>query len=265
MARSRSSELAEQVSRQVEQVVPQSAEHELDAMVQALPVEHQPMVIEAMRHGANHYHKYFAAAVAAILVREQMQPNSGVTLYPAGLLTAGAPVAATPGTIYPLVPIVGGGAAVGNNYQFVRGQRFFGLLTHTIDTTAGWYIAQNTLKLATDAISGLAYGDTSFANFEQDVVAGRLITGEYERHEFLEEVTFFCSAVLYAAAPAPMTVGVQLQFFDHRCADRRYFDLGLLRPDFSALVREVMEEVNAGAPAQRLLHRFLRRHHLRSV
>jgi len=261
MARRPGNEITRHVVEHVENVVPMSEEKQLDAIVAEVPVEHQPIVHEAMRHAANHYHKYFAAAVAATLVREQMQPNSAVTLYPAGLLTSGStPVKATPGTVYPLVPIVGGAATAGQNYQFVRGQRFFGCLTHTIDTTAGWYIVQNSLKLATDAISGLAYGDVSFGIFEQDIVAGRLVTGEYERHEFLEEVTFYASAILYNADPQYMTVGFQLQFFDERCANRKYFDLSALRPDFPGLVREIMEEVNAGMPAHRLQRRFLRHH-----
>jgi hypothetical protein len=254
--------LAHKVSEHIEQVVPMSEEKELDALVAEVPEEHRPLVHEAMRHAANHYHRYFAAAVAATLVREQMQPNSAVTLYPAGLIGAGGvPIKGIPGTAYPLVPIVGGAATAGNNYQFVRGQRFFGILTHATDANAGWYILQNSLKLATDAISGLAYGDVSFAVFEQDVVAGRMITGEYERHEFLEEVSFFATAILYSAVPEFMVEGLTVQFFDERCANRKYFDLSALRPDFPGLVREIMEEVNAGLPAHRLGRRFIRHHH----
>lgn len=245
--------LVQDVADKVQAFVPAGDEHQLDAMIAGVQhPQHQAIIHEAIRHGVNHYQKYFAAAVAAILVREQMQPNSAVALLPATLVPGAN---ATPGVTYALVPFIGNAAQ--GNYQFVRGQRFYGLLTETVDSVAGWHITSGSLKLATDAISGINYGDASFALFQQDVVLGRTITGEYERHEFLEEVTFTASAVLKAAAPAPMTVGLQLQFWDNRCSDRRYFDLGALAPDFGQLVREIMHEVNAGVPHQRLLRRRL--------
>lgn len=247
-------ELVKRTVQNVERILPTTEMSDLEAHINALPREHQGLVTEYMRHGWGVIEKAAAATLASIVVQQEEQANSGVTLWPIDPRT-GAPFAAgatvPPGLVCPLQPVTSGASS--GPYNFVEQQRFFGLLTHSMDSTAGWCFAAGSVKLATDAISGLNYGDTSFALFEQDVVAGRMITGEYERHGVIEEIEFFASAILRNAAPQPMLVGVNLQFWDWRCKNAlsvrkwNYWD-----DDFSGLVRDVVLTMHGGALSRRL-------------
>jgi hypothetical protein len=225
-----------------------------------IPQEHHHLVHKVIGHGVSHGHKLFAAAAAAILVREEMQPNSAVTLLPQ-FSAAGVPwvpsATIAPGFVTPLVPYIGGVAQP--QWNFVRGQRFFGIMTDRADVQNGWYIAANTLKFSIDAISGINMGDASFALFEEDVVLGRMILAEYIRHEIVESIPFTVSAVNYAAAAKVMLNGITLQYWDERCKNSKLvtgsFDVQTME-SFSELVRDLAEMAGAGHPASRLLKRI---------
>lgn len=241
----------------VEQIAPASSEAELEEMIARVPETHRRVVHEAMRHGAAHYERLFAAAAAAVLVQQELQPNSAVTLWPATL----APGAnATPGLVYQLVPFLG--TAAQGPYQFVRGQRFFGVVTGSTDVTAGWRIVSGTMKMSTDAISGMNYGDSSFDLFQTDMVQGRMITGEYERHEIIEQITFTAAAVLGNVTPQPMLEGLTIQFWDNRCREGveglKWLSLASDGEDFPELVRDLMASANGGIASARL-RRYRRR------
>jgi hypothetical protein len=246
---------------QVEKWMPTTSMGELDGMVSDLPREQQALVHEKMRHGWGVMEKAAAATLASILMTEELQANSAVTLWPINPAT-GVPYAG--GALIPintevaLQPVTLGTTT--GPYLFVEGQRFFGLLTVTADTSAGWALVANTVKLSNDAISGLAYGDTSFGVFEQDVVAGRLITGEYERHEAYDQLEFFASAVLRAAAPAAMVGGLTVQLWDERCK-RDFTGRGwnLWQDDYGSVLRDVIQVMHGGQLSRRLETLRLRR------
>lgn len=226
-------------------------------VMKRIPSDFHKHVDEAISHGMSFHQKIFAAAAAAILVREEMQPNSAFTMYPSGLARSANAVL---NTVYPLVPYKAGVAQP--QFNFVAGQRFFGIMTGKTDTVAGWQIAAGTLLFSVDAISGINQGDASFALFEEDVVLGRMITGEYTRHTILESIPFSCSAVLTGPIAAPMTEGVTIQYWDERCKNERLisraFDVTGIE-SFSDLVRDLQEMAGAGAPAMSLVKR-IRRH-----
>jgi hypothetical protein len=239
----------------VEKWMPTTSMGEIEGMANAIPDANQRAVVhEYMRHGWSTLEKACAATLASIVTTEEMQANSAVTLWPINP-TTGAPYAGgatiPANTVVALQPVTDG--VTTGPYLFVSEQRFFGLVTLTVDSAAGWCFASNTVKLATDAISGLAYGDTSFGLFEQDVVAGRLITGEYERHEVIEEIEFFASAILRASAPAPMLGGVTVQFNDTRCKkdfQTRFYNMW--EDDYTNVVRDVIAHFRGGSLSRRL-------------
>jgi hypothetical protein len=235
-------------------IVPSTSAHELEQVIEKVHPTHRQLIMEGIAHGTNHYQRLFAAAAAAILVKEEMEPNSAVTLYPA-TLAPGATAAVN--TVYQLVPFKG--AAAQQTFQFVRGMRFFGLLTGTADATAGWNIVAGSLMFGTDAISGIQYGDSSFALFQPDVVAGRQVTGEYQRHEVIEIVPFFASATLRSLTPAAMIEGLTVQYWDNRCKEDASgwgFWNFEGRGGFAELVQDLQDRASAGGLMSRITNRF---------
>jgi hypothetical protein len=246
--------LVQRTVRRVEEWMPTTTMPELELVISQLPREHQALVHEGIRHGWGIVEKAAAAALGSIIMEQEMQPNSAVTLWPINPAT-GAPFvggAAIPrNTVVPLQPVTDG--ATEGPYQFVRGQRWFGALTITADTAAGWCIVAGTMKLATDPISGLQYGDTTFGIFEQDVVQGRMVTGEYERHKIIEEIEFTCSAILRNEADQPMLGGLTIQFYDERCKkewDDSHYEVWT--DDYTTLVRDVIRVFHGGMLSRRL-------------
>lgn len=224
-----------------------------------LPREHHHVLDKVIDGGCSITAKTFAAATAAILVREELQPNSATTFLPLGW-TAGHTYA--PGTAVPMVPYISGVAQ--EQFTFVRGQRFFGIVTGKADAASGWFVASGTLKFATDAISGINEGDVSFAIFDEDMVGSRMILGEYTRHLIIESIPFTVSCVPYSSAAIVMTEGLTVQYWDKRCMNaeilNQFFTVNGLG-SFESLVTELVDMAGAGHPARRLVER-IRRHRM---
>jgi hypothetical protein len=188
-------------------------------------------------------YRIFAAAAAAVLVTEELKPNSGVTFLPQAL-TPGAN--GTPGTPYTMVPFSNGVALPA--FSFVEDQMFCGAMTHYIDAAAGWMIQKDTMALTIDPLPGLHYSDVAFGALESDVVAGRELTAEYEKRTIIEQVQFNVGAVLYGAA-APMRQGITVRFWDGRCkrgpANRRYWQKAEMA-GFKDVVDSIIGRVQSG-------------------
>jgi hypothetical protein len=193
----------------------------IEGILATLPAQFHPLIPQILQHHSRYMYRIFAAAAAAVLVTEELKPNSGVTFMPSSL-SLGA--SATPGTPYVMVPWASGAPLA--TFSFVEDQMFCGAMTHYIDAAAGWMIQKDTMALAIDPLPGLHYSDVAFGALESDVVAGRELTAEYEKRTIIEQVTFNVGAVLYGAA-APMRQGITVRFWDGRCKrgpqHRRYW------------------------------------------
>ena len=248
--RTRDEHMQTEAHKALDQIAPRHELRELHEMMRQVPREYHTLITDVIARGTGRMEKILAAAAAAVYVREALKANSGVTLLPVGI----APGAnCTPNTIYPLQPFTSG--ATSGPYQFVTDQVFFDLMTATVDTTNGWYFVSNSVKFSNDPLSGMAYGDTSFVNFEQDVVSGREILGEYSHHRVIEQLTFYASAILYNSAPKPMVAGVNLRFWDTRCkgegVNERFFQV-FSGPTFSEVVNDLVERANGGGRIEHL-------------
>lgn len=135
---------------------------------------------------------------------------SAVTLWPALLERSQF---APPCVLQELVPFRHG-RSTHMPFRFVPGQRLFALVTHGDDAKAGWAIAAGSLKLSVDPLSCANAGDVGFSIFH--TVAGLLMTAEMAGCEFIEEIDFMASAVLYGD-PAPMRHGLTILYEDFRC------------------------------------------------
>lgn len=185
----------------------------IESMLSTIPAQFHPLCLEVAKHHSKYMYRIFAAAAAAVLVTEELKPNSGVTFFPnTAVLALGAN--GVPGTNYVLVPASNGVSLAA--FNFVEDQMFCGAMTHYIDAAAGWCIAKDTMALSIDPLPGLHYGDVAFGSLESDVVAGRELTAEYEKRTIIEQVQFNVGAVLYGAA-APMRQGITVRFWDGRC------------------------------------------------
>jgi len=209
-----------------------------------------------------------AAAVAmSILVQEEMQPNAAVGLFPINPTTGAAitpGTALTINTVYPLAPYqntalspIQNPVGTSISWNFVEGQRFFGVVTGQQDVAAGWCFAQGSLKFSLDAIGPLNGGDVSFAMFREDVVLGRQIIGVYQRRVILETVPFFVAAVLKAGSNTAMVEGVTMEYWDDRCTDskivQRHFQRRFGTEYFGSLVGDLLERAGAGLPAEAIV------------
>jgi len=216
-----------------------------------IPSNLHPDVMEAIKLGTSRIQKLLMGA-AAVYVREALRANSGVTLLPVGIVP-GANCAVN--TIYPCQPFTTGTTT--GPYQFVTDQVFFDLMTSEEDANNGWYFASNSVRFANDPLAGMAYGDTSFINFAEQVVAGRDILGEYSHHNVIEQLTFFASAILYNSAPKPMTSGINLRFWDLRCKGREGINAKMFNvlagPSFVDVVNDLLETANGGAGVSDML------------
>jgi hypothetical protein len=247
----------------VNTLAPTLTGREVDEIIARIPAQYHPAIHEGFRINHDENYRMFAAATAAILAQEALQPNSVVMHWTAPPYGPGVSVPA--GLPVQLVPYKSGVAQA--PFQFVRGQRFFGLITATIDTNAGWNYLVGTPIFSVDAISGFNYSDVSFVVSEQDVVLGRMVTGEYERHTVLEQVQFSLSAIhgVTGGTAEAMVAGVGVQFWDFRCrntvADLKWFEF-MEGNGFAETVDEVIRYANGGFMGSRLLayrERFSRR------
>jgi hypothetical protein len=215
----------------------------LDNLYQTLPAQFHPLVTPIMQAHSRYLYRIFAAAAAAVLVTEELKPNSGVTFLPSTLAMGSN---AIPGAPYTMVPFIGGVAQ--SQFSFVQDQMFCGAMTHYIDAAAGWMIAKGTMALAIDPLPGLNYSDVAFGSLEQDVVAGRELTAEYEKRTIVEQVTFNVGAVLYGPA-APMRQGITVRFWDGRCKRgpeaRRYWRPAEMQ-GFKDVVDSIISRVQSG-------------------
>jgi hypothetical protein len=215
----------------------------IEELMGTVPANFHPLIGQIVQHHSKYMYRIFAAAAAAVMVTEELKPNSGVTFYPANL----APGAnATPGVPYAMVPFSNGQPL--QAFSFVTDQMYCGAMTHYIDAAAGWTIQKGTMALATDALPGLNYSDVAFGALESDVVAGRELTAEYEKRTVIEQVTFVVGAVLYGAS-APMRQGITVRFWDGRCKKgpehRRYWEKAQLW-GFKDIVDSIIGRVNNG-------------------
>lgn len=217
----------------------------IESIVSTVPSQFHPLIVEACQHHSRYMYRIFAAAAAAVLVTEELKPNSGVTFFPnTAVLALGAN--GVPGTPYTMVPASNGVSLPA--FSFVEDQMFCGAMTHYIDAAAGWCIQKDTMALAIDPLPGLHYGDVAFGSLESDVVAGRELTAEYEKRTIIEQVSFNVGAVLYGAA-APMRQGITVRFWDGRCkkgpAHRRYWARAEMA-GFKDVVDSIIGRVQSG-------------------
>ena len=163
----------------------------LESIISTIPAQFHGLIPQILQHHSKYMYRVFAAAAAAVLVTEELKPNSGVTFMPQAL---GLGVNGVPGTPYAMVPWASGVPLAA--FSFVEDQMFCGAMTHYIDAAAGWMIQKDTMALAIDPLPGLHYSDVAFGALESDVVAGRELTAEYEKRTIIEQVTFNVGAVL---------------------------------------------------------------------
>lgn len=242
--RSREDKMDTEAHRSLDEIAPRHELKELHKLLQRIPGEFHPLVADAIAHGTNRMERLLTAAAAAVYVREALKANSGVSLLPVGI----APGAnCQPNVIYPLQPFTSGSTE--GPYQFVTDQVFFDLMTSEQDANNGWFFVSNSVRFANDPLSGMAYGDTSFINFAEQVVAGREILGEYSHHRVIEQLTFYASAILYNPSPKPMMCGANLRFWDTRCkgegVNEKFFHV-FSGPSFADVVRDLVEQANGG-------------------
>jgi hypothetical protein len=232
--------------RALADLAPAHEKAELRRMIERIPPNLHEVVFDTIALGTDRMSKLLMGAAAAFYVRESMKANSGVALLPVGIVPGAN---CTPGIIYPLQPFTSG--VTSGPYQFVTNQVFFDLMTGEIDANNGWHFVSNSVKFSNDPLSGMAYGDTSFGNFCEQVVAGREILGEYFHHTVIEQLTFFASAILYNAAPKPMVWGANLRFWDKRCDGdgalvSDYFHV-FKGPSFAEVCVDLLKQANGGA------------------
>lgn len=248
--RARDDQMQTEAHKALDSIAPRHELTELHRMISQVPSEFHPIINDVIARGTNRFERLLAAAAAAVYVREALKANSGVTLLPVGI----APGAnCSPNTIYPLQPFTSG--VTSGPYQFVTDQVFFDLMTSEADANNGWYFVTNSVRFANDPLSGMAYGDTSFINFAEQVVAGREILGEYSHHRVIEQLTFYASAILYNNSPKPMVCGANLRFWDTRCkgqgVNERFFDV-FSGPPFADVVQDLVQQANGGLGIENL-------------
>lgn len=230
---------------------PVTSREEMDVAYSKIPHHVRPHVDTYFSGCATDLQRFMVAALAAKAVDLETRPNASYTLYPHGL-TPGQ--TATINTNYALNPFLG--AQDQGTALFVRGQRFYGVLTGHADTINGWCVTGGSMKVSFDAISGVLY-DTSFAQWEADVVASRVTTGEYEGFEVVDQANFFCSATLRSTTAVPMIEGVTISLYDFRCVNaemmRAHFGGN---ETFGELLRDLMEGANSGWGPKRLYRRI---------
>jgi hypothetical protein len=230
---------------------PVTTRTEMDEALQKIPRHVMPHVDTLMSHCSTELQRFMLAALAAKAVDLETRPNASYTLYPHGL-APGATAAVN--TNYALNPFIGPqdqGTAL-----FVRGQRFYGILTGHADTINGWCITGGSLKVSFDAISGVLY-DTSFSQWEADVVASRVTTGEYQGFEVVDQANFFCSAALRSLTAVPMIEGVTVSLYDFRCINAEMMRVHFGgNESFGELLRDLMDGAQAGWGPKRMYRRI---------
>lgn len=255
----------------IRQLFPESMkDSELTELLHAsVPAEHHGLVMEMARKHANVVHRAFAVTAAALVMRELYEPNAAYGMYAGQTaaggtgLSAGRGAAAVVGTIYQMQLFQGN--VLGPNsgvVNFTRGQRFFGLLTGPQDSNAGWTFVGNTVKLASDAISGIE-SDVSFANWRPEIVQARMIKGEYEGFAIDVETVIPFTAQCYlptGATAAPMVEGLTVRYWDVRCMTKELTWLNRDGISYEDIVQDLVKRAEAGSITARLLERYVPTH-----
>lgn len=237
-------------------------EGELSEYMAAVPVEYHSHIWEVAKHFANTTHQAMAAAAGALIMEQAFEANSSFGMWAhtastGALIGRGANVA--PGTIYSFASYQAGVAQVPDGVTFTRGQRFFGLTTGPIDSNNGWTFVGNSVKLLSDAISGIE-SDTSFVNWRPEIVRARLIRGEYEGFEIRELTTipFVASAYIPTGMPAaPSVEGLSVLFWDDRCLSKELTWLDMDNMNYDTMVRELVQRMDAGRITKGLLREYV--------
>jgi hypothetical protein len=241
-------------------------EDEVHDYIMALPEDHRERVWSVAKHIANTTHRAMAAAAGALVIQQAYEPNSsfGMWAYAGSnnsTLSRGAN--AVPGIIYGFASYMSGVLGPGGGaVTFTRGQRFFGLTTGPMDSNNGWTFAGNTVKIQSDAISGIET-DTSFVNWRPEIVKARLIKGEYEGFAIREltVIPFTASGYIPAGMPAaPSIEGLSVLFWDSRCLNKELNWLDMDAMDYDGIVRELIQRADAGKITRGLLRDFVPRH-----
>lgn len=253
----------------VEQIIPYAQRDRVAEIIRRVHPSYQQVFAEACLAGTDHLQQIVAALIMSIMVEEQMQPNAAVGLYAANPTTGAAitpGTALTINTVYPLLPYQNAALSPVQNpsgttvsFQFVEGQRFFGVTTGIQDSAAGWAFAQGSLKFGSDAIGPMNIGDVSFALFQPQMTKGRMITGVYARKYIVQTLPFYVGAVLKNTTNTAMVEGVILEYWDDRCLDTkivgRAFAQQFGTERFGSLVRDMLEQAGAmpGMPAEQIV------------
>ena len=257
----------EEVGGKIEDIFPTTTTHEhIQAIMEAIPKEHHDKCWEFARHLANTQYRAFAGAAAALLARELFEANSSYGMW-AGVApngtTLGRGANAVPGTVYQFISYMNGAVGPQNGaVNFTDGQRFFGLTTGPMDSNASWTFAGNTVKILSDAISGIET-DTSFVNWRPEIVKSRLIKGEYETFEIVCQtvIPFTASAYIPVGAPAaPSIEGLSVLFWDERCLSTELKWLNRETMSFSGMVNEFVRRAEGGKISRRMLTGMLPEH-----
>lgn len=272
MARSSGTDIVEKASgKEVRDLFPVSTTEDslVQMMHERVPKAHHEVVWECARHFSNTTHRALAVSAAALIAQQLYEPNSSFGMW-ASLDNTGVILGrganAVPGRIYTFASYLGGALNATFNafggVLFTRGQRFFGLTTGPMDSNAGWTFVGNTVKLASDAISGIET-DTSFVNWRPEIVKARLIKGEYEGFEITSETVIPFTAQAYlpvGIAAAPSIEGLSVLFWDVRCINKelRWMDRG--RSSYEEIVADLIDRADAGTISRGLLGSYVPKH-----
>lgn len=171
-------------------------------------------VIDLVESVIGSYSSYFAGSFVAMQRAMSELPNCAVSLYPAADTDTGI----AKNAVTPLV-LATNGSSIGGATFFFTEQMWFGrLVTGTIDASVGWRFAANSVRFATDIVSGMP-NDVSFLAYQDDIVFSRTPLGVYAQRGFFgaSQVPFTASAVHNRTANQIMVDGVALEYRDERC------------------------------------------------
>lgn len=240
----------------------------LEILHEKVEPQHHEMCWRMARMLANRTNRAFALTAAALVMRELYEPNAAYGMFPYLNVTTNAAVASGAtlvlGNVYQLGSYIGGVLQAGGAVNFTKGQRFFGLLTGPMDSNAGFRFVGNTVKLASDAISGIET-DTSFANWRPEVVQARMIKGEYEGFNIVSETIIPFTAQVYLPAgggvPAvAMYEGLSVRFWDSRCLNKELSWMDRNSMSYEDIVADLVSRAEAGKIPRRLLSEYVPEH-----
>jgi hypothetical protein len=235
-------------------------EDRLADYMREVPEQFHDRIWTIAQHIGNTTFRAMAAAAGALIAEQIYEPNSSYGMWPTAV---GRGSNVVPGTVYSFGAFMSGQVGPSQGaVTFTRGQRFFGLTTGHIDTANGWTFAGNTVKLQTDAISGIET-DTSFVNWNPEIVKARLIKGEYEGFAIREltAITFTAAAYVPQGMPAvPCVEGLSVLYWDSRCLNKELTWLDFDTMSFEDMVRDLVGRMEGGKINKRLLLEYVPEH-----